>query len=46
MPTVQKSITRHLIEGTIALYKEGEQPINAISVKDILKTQTLIRSKK
>ena len=35
-PTEEKTIPKHLIEGTIVLYNEGNQPINAIKVKDIL----------
>ena len=36
-PTVQKNIPKHLIEGTIALYKEGEQPANSLKVEEVLK---------
>lgn len=37
VPTEQKNIKKHLIEGKIALFQEGEQPANALSVEEILK---------
>ncbi|MBC7538731.1 MAG: hypothetical protein H7281_07920 [Bacteriovorax sp.] len=37
VPTEQKSIPKHLIEGKIALFKDGEQPVNAIIVEEVLK---------
>jgi len=36
-PTEHKIIPKHLIEGTIALYNEGNQPSTAIRVNEILK---------
>jgi hypothetical protein len=38
--TEYKSIPKHLIEGKIALFTEGEQPVNAIKVEDVLKNTT------
>lgn len=40
VPTEQKSIPKHLIEGKIALFQEGEQPVNALKVEEVLKNNT------
>ncbi|MGZ3790090.1 MAG: CC0125/CC1285 family lipoprotein [Bacteriovorax sp.] len=36
-PTEYKNITKHIIEGKIALFKEGEEPVNAFKVDEVLK---------
>lgn len=36
-PTEYKNITKHIIEGKIALFKDGEEPINAFKAEDVLK---------
>lgn len=36
-PTLYKTIVKHIIEGKVALFKEGEEPLNAIKVEDVLK---------
>ena len=40
LPTVQKNIHNHLIEGTIALFHDGEQPLDAYKVENILNKYT------
>jgi hypothetical protein len=37
VPTEQKSIPKHIIEGKITLFKDGEQPVNALKVEEVLK---------
>lgn len=36
-PTEQKNIQKHKVFGLIALYKNGEQPLNAYNVEEVLK---------
>lgn len=38
MPTEYKHITKHILEGKIALFKEGEEPIDAFNAQDVLKS--------
>lgn len=40
-PTEYKTIPKHVLVGTIQLFKEGEQPLNAYSVENILKNEKL-----
>src|SRR5205814_10005987 len=32
-----KTLIKHMIQGKIAMFKEGEEPINALKVEDVLK---------
>lgn len=36
-PTQYKTIPKHMLVGSIQLFKEGEQPLNAYEVEEILK---------
>jgi succinyl-CoA synthetase alpha subunit len=36
-PALAKNITKLAIEGKIAFFKEGEEPLNAYKVEDVLK---------
>jgi hypothetical protein len=38
IPTEYKNISKHIIEGKIALFKEGEEPIDAFKAQDVLKS--------
>ncbi len=37
-PNEYKNITKHIIEGKIALFKDGEEPLNAFNVDEVLKS--------
>jgi hypothetical protein len=36
-PTQYKTLINHIVEGKIALFKEGEEPLNAYNVEEVLK---------
>ena len=40
VPTEYKNINKHLIEGKITLFKEGEQPTDAYKAEDVFKNTT------
>lgn len=40
VPTLQKNVAKHLVEGKITFFKEGEQPANALRAEEVLKKTT------
>lgn len=38
IPVEHKNIVKHLVEGEIALFKKGEEPIDAFNAEDVLRT--------
>jgi hypothetical protein len=43
VPTVNKTLVKHAVTGKVAMFKDGEEPINAIKVENILKDVKVLK---